>query len=416
MPKPITLDSEFAIVGAGIGGLSLAIALARKGAENLKLYERRTAPFELGAGLQLGPNAVRLLARLGVDDPLEKAADRASWGEMYDAETGDRLAKMPLDAHSMRAYKTPTYQLHRADLHKILLAQIQSLLGADVVAYETEMTALDPYAGSILFSNSSAVKADLIVGADGVDSSVRKSLFRKIDDDDSISSALNDCAAAYSGYLAWRGVVKASLIAKQDRSNYLRAWIGEGKHLLAYPIRGGELVNLVGVSEVADWAYSKPVVACGSEEWLEDYSHWFESANSIPRNLIGSVDRCQKWALRLIKPLSDWGKAKVVLLGDAAHPMLPSLAQGAGQAIEDAVVLADLVASGQYSSESIWREYQSRREKRVTRVMNSSRWNLNFFHQKKGVARAVRNRSMRLGGPITTHLIARKHRWLYKSQ
>ena len=396
MGNPVTLNSRIAIIGAGIGGLSLALALAKAGAKNIAVYERRNHIEELGAGLQIGPNASRALEKLGLGADLEEVSERFPAGDMFDALTGKRLTELPMDRHAYQAYGSHSYQLLRNDLLQLLWKHLRGAMGCDPVRLGMEYTGLSEQRSKVCFSDGTEESAHLIVGADGVESNLR-------------SDILKESRASYSGFFAWRGLLDLSAANHLRKLDTMQVWMGERKHLIAYPLKGGSLINLVGVSEQADWTHAHAVETLSANAWIEDFSDWCEE----PISMIRMLDACQKWSLRLTPPLSSWGKGCVGLLGDAAHPMLPSLAQGAGQAIEDAVCLAKHIGKGEYPAQQLLDRYFSERFERSRRVQQASLWNLKFFHRRRSAGTRLVHLGMRLGGGLTPKIIARRYRWLY---
>lgn len=397
MSTLLSIKSDIAIVGAGIGGLTIALALADKGAINLKVYERRDSLSDLGAALQIGPNAARILASLGLANQLESVADRSAYGEMFEGVGGQKLATLPLDAHSYRSYGAHSYQLLRADLYELLWSKLKEVLGWDPVVFSKKTVDVRQENGATLcFSDGDEVKADVVLGADGVDSVVRSTLF-------------DSSQAEYSGYFAWRGLLDTDQLAQQKPLQSLRVWVGSKRHLIAYPVSGGSKINLVGIVESEDWRHENTVETSAPGDWLNDYPDWDNAA----LELVSALPECHKWSLRTMQPLSCFGTGSVGMLGDAAHPMLPSLAQGAAQAIEDALVLAELISSGSYSPAELWQDYYKKRSVRVKRVQDASLWNLKFFHRQGSAFSRLQNAGMRLGSGLTTEIIGRKYRWLY---
>ena len=399
MSKVIGLDSEIAIVGAGIAGLALAFALARSGATRVQIFERRTELRELGAGLQLGPNATRILIGWGLERALLEASSQFQKGVLRSALSNRRLADISLNDRAMSTYGAPNCQLARDQLHDMLWQALINTLGYDPVILGAEISAVACSAErpSLTKSMGDEHEFDIIFAGDGVHSAIRSSLFP------------DGPSPTYSGYYAWRGVVNRENLPPDMKINTMCVWLDEEKHLVAYPINDGAHINLVGLSEHPTWHEASGVVSVSSSEWLKECEHW----QNEPKQLIAALDSCQKWALATMPPLPSWNSGAVGLLGDAAHPMLPSLAQGAAQAIEDAQCLTALVSTQEYSAETLLNTYFQARIARATRVQQVALWNLEFFHRPRTVATSLRDLAMRAGGPLTTYFIARRYRWLY---
>jgi len=400
MPHLIGVNSDIAIVGAGIGGLTLALALAQSGVSRVQLYERRTKAHELGAGIQLGPNATRILISLGLEKELEGISERFPMGELRRAKSGLRVTNLPLNEYAMRAYGVPNCQLPRDRLHKILLKALVNTLGYDPVTWGDAITNVNQSSAQpfVTTSDGSTYSFDLILAADGVNSAVRTSLFP------------DSAEPQYSGYFAWRGIVHREDLPNGMSLDKLCVWLDESRHLVAYPINQGNHINLVGVSESSEWSAEHSVVSALPSDWLHEYADWSEE----PRQLVSALKECRKWALMTMPPRTSWSCGAIGLLGDAAHPMLPSLAQGAAQAIEDARCLADLISAQRYTAEDLLNAYFTQRIARVTRVQQVSEWNLAFFHRRQSLVTNIQDWIMRVGGRATSYGIAKRHNWLYR--
>jgi salicylate hydroxylase len=286
-----------AVVGAGIAGLSVAAFLARTGTA-CTLYERRPGPGEVGAGIQLSPNGTRLLHRIGLASHLARTAVRADAVEVRDGHTGAVLARTDLTG-----FGAPYYTTHRATLHSGL-----STVVGDVVRYDRRCVGVRGYPDRVelRFADGGAVSADLLVGADGLYSLVRK--------------AISPDEVRFSGLVAYRALVRG------DRPPAVTVWLGADAHVVCYPVGAGR-VNVVAV--VPD---GQPASFPG---WHRDV-----------RALIAQAGTPTRWPLHDRAPLDRWYTGRIVLAGDAAHPMLPFAAQGANQAIEDAAVLAACLRDG----------------------------------------------------------------------
>jgi len=399
MPDLINLDSKIAIVGAGIGGLTLALALARRGARRLYLYERRADAQEIGAGLQIGPNAVRLLEQLGLTEELGVISSASPTGYMLEGKSGSKLAELPMDVHAVQRYGARSYQVLRADIHRLLSEALAEACGRNPVQFGKELVELSlGEQPNLVFADGSEDAADLVLGADGVESKVRSLLFEH-------------STATYSGYFAWRGLLDVTSIPSDFKIvDRLNVWVGSRQHLIAYPLAGGKLINIVGVSESDRWHSERAVEERPVSEWLEDYNGWDAQA----LRLVERLEQCQKWSLRTMPALNCWHRGSVGLLGDAAHPMLPSLAQGAAQTIEDAVCLAELISRGELSADALFSNYYEQRNQRVRKVQAASLWNLKFFHRSDTAITQLQNLGMSMTGGLTSQIIAKKYQWLYR--
>ena len=392
-------NAGIAIVGAGISGLSVALALSQRGFANIELFERANSPGEVGAGIQLGPNAVRSLHKLGLGEPLAKSSDSSAWGAMREGETNRLLARLPLSEYSQKVYGVPSYQILRSDLHALLLAQV-SRLG---IALHTGrgVVGSDHHNGKaeLNFSDGNAIRAGLVIGADGVNSTLASQMYP-------------DYPVYFSGFACWRATIDQQAVVEAP-GNSVSVWTGSGKHLIAYPVAGSTRLNLVGVTARENWNFPAQIQPSGAGEWQKEYADWAPEVLALIRRA-GDV---QLRGLFERPRLPAWGRDNCILIGDAAHPMLPSLAQGAAQGIEDALLLAELLSRTQGEGfAEIGHKFYRLRRGRVERVQESARWNIRYFHRPGSVFRTCRNLAMRAAGPIATRLIARRYHWLYREE
>jgi salicylate hydroxylase len=385
------------IAGAGIGGLSAALCLARAG-WRVSLYEKAKILEESGAGLQLSPNACAVLRGLGVIErltPFALAPDAIRICRAQDAAT---LALMPLKDAETR-WGAPYLVVHRADLQRALL---EAVAREDCIHLQTSAAATGFASGNdgvAVAIEQDAIQleiaGDCLIGADGLRSFVRQKLYP----DD----------LRFSGRTAWRAVIEATLVPAAMRRTETTLWLGRKAHLVHYPLRQGTIINVVAIvdedfhPDTNDF-WSSP----GEPEFLQArFSHWDKTA----RDLLRAVPEWRKLPLADRNPAARWVFGRVALLGDAAHPMLPFLAQGAAQAIEDAGVLGMVLASG-LDVEASLAAYQETRLPRASRVQKESRRQALIYHLG-GPAAFLRDAAMRaLGGE---NMLAR-YDWLYNVQ
>ena len=378
------------IVGAGIGGLTAALALAQRGWQVL-ILEQAEQLSALGAGIQLGPNAVRLLHGLGLEQTLAERGFAPEAIVARDWRSGRLLTRESLGESARQRWGAPYWQLHRADLQQILRQAVRETpaielrLGAAVSRIDIDSRRVHTAEGRDT--------AHLIIGADGIHSRVRESLF-------------GGQAARYTGQSAWRLLVPSRRLEGPAPPPEAAIWMGPGRHLVHYYLRGARLINCVAVVEKSSWPH---------ESWTHpgDYAELtgeFAAAHPALRRLIeagAEEGRCFQWGLFDRPPLPRWHRGAVALLGDACHPSLPFLAQGAAMAIEDALVLATCLAETP-RIESALSHYTARRWQRCTAVQTRSRRNARLFHLT-GVLAALRNLAL-LSGLASP---ARTTRWLY---
>ncbi|WP_237477716.1 FAD-dependent monooxygenase [Lichenibacterium dinghuense] len=355
---------RIAVAGAGIGGLAAALALAEVGCA-VDVYERAEALEAVGAGVQLSPNAAIVLRRLGVLDALGAAAVPSSEVRMRRARDGAVLARVPLGPAAEARYGAPFLSALRADLQAALLAcaarrpAIALHLGRGIEGYDLRASGV-----ALRFAGGTA-NADALVGADGIRSAVRR-------------QGTGGDAPRASGRSAYRASVPreaADADAREPRSNL---WLGPSAHLVHYPVDGGARINVVAIVDegiAADGAdpWSQPAEAAAVER---RFAGWAAPA----RRLIAAAPGWRRWPLFDRPPLPRWSAGPVTLLGDAAHPMLPFLAQGAAQSIEDAAVLADSVSRSGGDFPAAFSTYEALRRPRTSRVQAQSARQGSIYH------------------------------------
>ena len=315
------------IAGGGIGGLACAIALSQTGWKAVVL-ERAEAFEEAGAGIQLGPNATRLLSRWGVWQGLEAARVLPQRLLIHDGLSGNLLAQVPL-GQAMGRYGAPYAALHRADLQAALLDKakrskaIRIQTGFEVTGFEETKNGITVKSG-----NGKQASGAGLIGADGLRSTIRAQLDIGVEPQP-------------SGHTAWRALLPANAAPMGFGPADIGLWLGPGAHMVHYAVKGGAKVNLVAVVEgdLADQGWNAPGEP---QDLLPRFMVW----SAAPRSLLEAATAWRRWALASAKPLGRWGDGRVTLLGDAAHPILPFLAQGGAMAIEDAAMLAQAIARG----------------------------------------------------------------------
>ena len=389
------------IAGAGIGGLTAALALARIGAE-ITIVERADALTEAGAGLQLSPNATRVLARLGVLDAVAAVASRPAGIRVRSAHSGRAVSFMPL-ADAEQRWGAPYLVARRADLQRVL-AEAVAAEPAITLELGTALAGFGTTRGSVVATVAhglvkQSIEADALIGADGIRSLVRARLVGEGTENDALD------APQELGRTAWRALVPAAAAPEALRNAETGLWLGRDAHLVHYTIAGGTLLNVVAITRdttpAAPDLWSQP----GDAATLQArFSHW----HRLARTLIDAAPSWTTWPLFDRAPLPAWSAGPIALLGDAAHPILPFFAQGAAQAIEDAAALAQALA-GTRDIPAALAAYSAARVARATRVQTASR-ELGRIYHLSGPAAAARNLAMRLAGP--RKLMAR-YDWVY---
>jgi len=383
------------IAGGGIGGLSAALACARAGAR-VSLYERAAAFSEVGAGIQLGPNAMRVLYDWGLQAALAQMVALPEQLQVRSAVSGAVLGCLRLGETAQQRYGAPYATIHRADLHTLLLQQLRQRGDVQLNTGSAVVGVAQTDAGVCLqLVDEPCVSGDLLVAADGGWSLLRQQL-------------LGDGTPLPTGHLAYRAMVQQSALSAALRSQQVTAWLGPKLHVVQYPVRRGAWLNVV-------------VIVHGQAQG--DMSHWDHSANAADlqralaatcaslRDLVDAIGQWRLWPLSIRPPMTgahQQAVARVALLGDAAHPMLPYLAQGAAMAIEDAATLARVLAAGGLlragsaaaapaDVPAMLRDYAARRWQRNARVQARAIRNGVIFHAE-GLLRLGRDLAMRVAG------------------
>jgi salicylate hydroxylase len=374
---------QVVIAGGGIGGLAAAVACAQRGLP-VQLLERAAQLSEAGAGIQMGPNVTRILQAWGLGAALAQLAAFPLQLQARDAQTGQVLGRLTLGARAQARYGAPYATIHRADLQGLLHRAAQSagvdlLLGQTVQNWQGTEAALQ-----VNTAQGLSLQASALIGADGVWSAVRQQL-------------LGDAPARFTGHLAYRALVAQADLPAHLRSDQITVWLGPRLHVVHYPVRSGQWLNLVAIVHG-----DQPVQA---EAWDSDgqTQALMQAMGAVGTDLherLASVPAWRQWALHDRAPLSasrQMAQGRVALLGDAAHPMRPYLAQGAGMAIEDAQVLAQRLSAGGASVPEQLHAYAEQRWARNARVQARAIRNGRIFHATGPVAWG-RKLSMRLMG------------------
>ena len=363
------MTKKIVIAGAGIGGLCAALALAQRQFE-VAVYEQSPQLGEVGAGLQLSPNAMHVLTALGIADEVKAKAFSPNSAVMRHYQTGKTYFTVPLGETATQKYGSDYLHIHRADLHSVLHDACKNMkvdihLGKSIQSYQQTSDIL-----TIQLDQNESLEADVLIGADGIKSNVQACM-------------LGETPTDFTGQVAWRGVVEASRLPPEFVKPNANLWVGPGKHFVSYYLRGGDLINFVAVQERTDWL---------KESWSEpgdinELRNTFAGWHPEVATLLNATDDCFLWALFDRKPLTQWTDGKVALLGDACHPMLPFLAQGAAMAIEDSYALAHCLATHN-KTETALQSYQAMRLPRTRDIQLNARKNAALYHMSSPVERA----------------------------
>ncbi|GBU16066.1 salicylate hydroxylase [Methylobacterium sp.] len=389
MPDPLSIT----VAGAGIGGLTAALCLSDAG-HAVTLVERRTGFSEVGAGLQLSPNASRVLASLGLAAALRRAGSEPPGVVVRSLKSGSRIGGVRLGEAARERYGAPYHVIHRADLQTLLLDAVRSRPGIRLLVGR-EVTGLAERADGIAITVESAgggrgetLEADLVIGADGLRSRLR--------------GHLDDRPVAPARMAAWRAIVPRDVVPEALRGGETGLWLGRGRHVVHYPIGNGERVNVVAIvpERQGDDGWGR----LGEPAMLRAH---FRDATPELAQLLGLPDSWLVWSLADRPTARPMARGRLALLGDAAHPMLPFLAQGAALAVEDAATLAACLAGGDVPKALA--AYDAARRPRAKRVQKAARANGRVYHAG-GFAALCRNLVMRRLGPDG---MRDRYGWLY---
>jgi salicylate hydroxylase len=341
-----------ALIGGGIGGLTAANALSRAGID-VAVYEAAAELKEIGAGVALHPNAMKVLRAIGVEDRVRQVAGRSQWQVMRNWKTGRVIAKTSRP-QQVASFGIPGATVHRADLLDVLAGA----LPAGLVTLGRRCTRVWPDGDVAVarFADGSEIEADVIVGADGIHSPVRASLF-------------GPDAPRFTGKICYRSVVRVAAVRGARPSTDGAQWFGPHGTIVLYPLRGEELINVVCHYDDDGYQHESWIAECRRDEVLERYAGWHESL----LRLFAAAEVWYKWALYDRDPAPQWSRGRVTLLGDAAHPMLPYLGQGACQAIEDGAVLATALSVEAADPVAGLVRYERTRRPRASRVVLAAR-------------------------------------------
>ena len=354
-----------AIVGAGLGGLAAALALVRRGID-VDVYEQAPELREVGAGVQISANGTRVLHALGLKEALEKVQVLPSGKAIRLWNTGQSWKLFDLGMESVERYGFPYLTLHRGDLHGVLVQTLeQTKPGAIHLNHTCVGLTQSPDHVELRFADGASVTAKLVVGADGVHSVIRANLFGAV-------------KPQFCGLTAWRGIVPMERVPPSISRTIGTNWIGPGSHVVHYPLRAGSLLNFVGIIERADWTVEGWNVRGTTAEALDDFPGWHADVHALIRN----IDVPYKWALALRPTMDAWSKGRCTLLGDACHPMVPLLAQGAVMTLEDAFVLARCLEKYPSDHEIAFARYEAARRDRANKVVNGSADQIPRFHNR----------------------------------
>jgi 3-hydroxybenzoate 6-monooxygenase len=374
MTRPLNL----LVSGGGIGGLAAALVLARNG-HAVTVLEQSAAFGEIGAGIQLGPNIFKMFEYLGLTEAINRVAFFPTGLGMNDVRTGEKVVRIPLGDAAHAVYGYPYGVIYRPDIHQVFLDACSALPNVLLrTSSKVESFAQDAGGVQVRIAGGEVLQGDALIAADGLWSRIREAV-------------VGDGKPRVSGHIAYRAVLKREEVPSHLWSDDVLLWGGEKTHLVHYPLRRGELFNLVAVFHSNK--YDEGWNTFGDTAELNE-----RFAQAVPqvKELLGRIETWKMWVLCDREPVKNWSDRRVTLLGDAAHPMLQYLAQGAGQAIEDAVVLGEALRFTGNDVEQAFQKYQQSRYLRTGRVQLTARFYGDIYHAS-GVQRELRNRMFQSG-------------------
>lgn len=382
------------IAGGGIAGTAAALALAHEG-WGVTLAESAPEFREVGAGLQLSPNATKVLRWLGLLDRVADRAARPAAAVLRDGRSGAEVYRAALGPAAEARWGAPYLHVHRADL----LAALVEEADAAGVTLRTSAPITDyvlrPEGPAAKLESGETLEGDLLIGADGIRSALRARLNGPEE-------------PVFAGQVAWRGTIPAERLPPGLVAPEATVWAGPGRHLVTYYLRGGALVNFIAVEECAEWAAEGWSVPGDPERLRRGFRGWHAAVTGV----LAHVEETFLWGLFTRPAQVRWVDGPVGLIGDAAHPMLPFMAQGAAMALEDVAVLVRALQTGEDAAASLI-EFEERRWDRVTRVQEQSVANGRMFHEAPGLRREGRRGAIRLVSRLAPGLAAGRLDWLY---
>lgn len=381
------------VVGGGIGGITSVLALRQRGID-AQLYEQAGAFGQVGAGIQVSSNAARILLKLGLGEALKKVATFPEGRDYRGWDTGERLYFTPLGQKAQAHFGSPYYAAHRAELLEVLL----SGLGDHGFRLGSRVERVDQDANGVMLTlaNGESAHGDMLIGADGIHSTARAQLF-------------GEELPRYTGNVAWRGLVPAERVAHLDLGSVVGVWMGPNRSIVQYYVSAGKTFNWIGISRSPQPARESWLAEGKVEDALAEYEGWHPTI----RTIIGATPKVLRQALYDREPLADWQVGRIVLIGDAAHPMMPFYAQGGAQSIEDAYVLAGCIAEGQDRPLEALRRFVKMRQPRTAWMQDLARREEELYQMNDAATIKARNEEMRSNSKTGTAIFPPEQERLY---
>jgi salicylate hydroxylase len=352
------------VLGAGLGGLSAVSCLIKAGFD-VEVYEQAPALGEVGAGIQISANAMHVMRHLGLGGAIAELGVKPGGYVFRLHDTGEVIQQFSLSEEHERQHGAPYVQMHRADLHDLLAAKARELEPDVIHLNKRALGFVEHDAGvELRFADGTAAKGDVLVGADGLKSVVARQI-------------VGEVPATYTGDAAWRITVPVERLPKPFLDPVMNVFMGPGGHVVCYYLRGGRVLNFVGIVETDEVAEESWTMKFPWERLKADFAGWHSTIQTVID--AADKDQCYRWSLHQRKPVRNWSTRRVTLLGDSAHATLPYLAQGAAMAIEDGAVLARALRQAPVVAEAL-DLYQRNRVDRTARIVEQSTENRRLFH------------------------------------
>jgi salicylate hydroxylase len=393
----MTQSRPILIAGCGIGGSAAALALLKQGFD-VEVYEQAPALTEVGAGVQISPNGARALDALGVFQRLNALSCKPEKKQFRLWNTGRAWPMFDLGDAAMASYGYPYLTVYRPDLLDVLVEGVRAIK-PDAIHLGKRATGFtqDADGVTLMLDDGTSVQGSVLIGADGVRSAIREQMW-------------GGAKPAFSGMVTWRAVIPMEKLPERLRAMVGNTWIGPGGHVVTYPLRGAKLLNFVATIDRSDWQEEGWNIPGTPEECANDFKGWHPDIHAV----IACAPTLLKWALMVRDPMPAWTQDRVTLLGDACHPTLPFLAQGAVMSIEDGVVLGRCLAAAQGDPPAGFARYEAARIERTSKMVLGARDNTDRFHSSElGTEEGAQTYLEREWGRAPIH---DRYHWLYQYQ
>ncbi|WP_262695674.1 FAD-dependent monooxygenase [Kordiimonas aquimaris] len=386
------------IAGGGIAGLTAALACVKAGF-NVQVFERADALSEIGAGIQIGPNAARVMNAVGVGDALAKVSSVPDYQEMRLGQINQNIFRSKLGTYATQKYGAPYYLVHRADFIDVL-GDVLNAKAPDALKLGKSVTGYENTANGVKlgFADGSYVAGDVLIGADGIHSTLREAMF-------------GPEKPRFTGNVVWRAMLPATSELKRLIPNSMCIWVGPEKHCVTYWLRDGKTLNFVGAVERDGWTQESWVEPGPKQDFVADFGGWCEPISAV----VDAAKDCTRWALFDRDPMPEWTDGNAALIGDACHPMLPFLAQGAAMGIEDAWVIVQSLARAGGNIPAALLRYKEMRHPRTSKVQNAARARMHSNHERSLLGQLKTYAPMWWTSRISPSRFDARYDWLYKT-